>query len=67
MLLLSDGKPLTPEGSAHALWGVDAPSSAAATVRTYIHRLRRVFGDYSTKMSTDGRMPAHTRSTSCTT
>ncbi|HTI27974.1 MAG TPA: BTAD domain-containing putative transcriptional regulator [Kutzneria sp.] len=45
MLLLSDGKPQTPEQIADALWGVDAPSSAVATVRTYIHRLRRVFGD----------------------
>jgi DNA-binding SARP family transcriptional activator len=45
MLLLSGGKPLTPEEIAGALWAVDAPSSAVATVRTYIHRLRRALGD----------------------
>ncbi|MFC0434656.1 BTAD domain-containing putative transcriptional regulator [Kutzneria buriramensis] len=45
MLLLSDGKPLSPEDIAGSLWGVDAPTSAVATVRTYVHRLRRALGD----------------------
>ncbi|WP_366890271.1 BTAD domain-containing putative transcriptional regulator [Pseudonocardia sp.] len=42
LLLLAKGRPLSLEHLVDGLWGDSAPAAAAATVRTYLSRLRRV-------------------------
>jgi DNA-binding SARP family transcriptional activator len=42
LLLLNDGKPLMTDEIADAVWGEAIPAQANATIRTYVHRLRRV-------------------------
>jgi SARP family transcriptional regulator, regulator of embCAB operon len=42
LLLLAEGRAVSLEQLVDGLWGAGAPGSAAATVRTYLSRLRRV-------------------------
>jgi DNA-binding SARP family transcriptional activator len=42
LLLLSDGKHVSVDDAAGALWGLDVPRGGGSTVRTYIYRLRRI-------------------------
>ena len=42
LFLLAEGRALSLEQLVDGLWGVGAPASAVATVRTYLSRLRRV-------------------------
>ena len=42
LFLLANGRPLSLEQLVDDLWGARAPAAAAATVRTYLSRLRRV-------------------------
>jgi DNA-binding SARP family transcriptional activator len=44
MLLLAPGRQVPLDGLIDGLWGMRAPRSARGTVRTYISRLRRLFG-----------------------
>ncbi|MET8944864.1 BTAD domain-containing putative transcriptional regulator [Streptomyces sp. NPDC004542] len=41
VLLLAEGAQVSTVGLSDALWGTDAPPSASAVLRTYIHRLRK--------------------------
>ncbi|MGW6016131.1 BTAD domain-containing putative transcriptional regulator [Streptomyces sp. NPDC055210] len=41
-LLFAQGATVPVEGLIDAVWGTDVPSSARGTLRTYVHRLRRV-------------------------
>jgi WD40 repeat protein/DNA-binding SARP family transcriptional activator len=45
MLLLHPNEAVHAERLALALWGEDAPASAAKTVQVYVSRLRKAFGD----------------------
>ena len=42
LLLLQNGKPMTMDAIADALWGEVLPAQPSATIRTYFHRLRRL-------------------------
>jgi DNA-binding SARP family transcriptional activator/tetratricopeptide (TPR) repeat protein len=42
LLLLQNGKPMSIDEIADALWGEVVPSRPGATIRTYFHRLRRL-------------------------
>ncbi|MBP2473115.1 DNA-binding SARP family transcriptional activator [Crossiella equi] len=42
LLLLAQGRVVATEDIATALWGEDVPRAARGTIRTYVHRLRRV-------------------------
>src|SRR5262245_36676733 len=44
-LLLHANEPVHGERLAHAMWGDDAPFDSAATVRTYVSRVRRALPD----------------------
>lgn len=44
MLLLARGRQVSLDAFIDGLWGADTPRSAAATIRTYISRLRRSMG-----------------------
>jgi DNA-binding SARP family transcriptional activator len=43
-LVMRRGVSMSSHQLVEALWGVDAPATAAAIVRTYIYRLRRILG-----------------------
>ncbi|MDT7789894.1 MAG: hypothetical protein QOF58_8313, partial [Pseudonocardiales bacterium] len=45
VLLLARGRVVPAAEIVAALWAVEEPLSARGTVRTYVHRLRRVLGD----------------------
>ncbi|MFX4293124.1 BTAD domain-containing putative transcriptional regulator [Streptomyces bohaiensis] len=49
-LLLRRGRPATAAELLAAIWGVDAPTHALATLRTYASRLRKTLGDRSTAL-----------------
>jgi DNA-binding SARP family transcriptional activator len=42
-LLLREGHPAAAEEIIESLWGEDAPRSVNGVLRTYVHRLRRLF------------------------
>src|SRR5215218_9114341 len=44
VLLLHANEPVSADRLAVALWGEDAPASAARTVQVYVSRLRRALG-----------------------
>ncbi|WP_439655965.1 BTAD domain-containing putative transcriptional regulator [Lentzea sp. HUAS TT2] len=44
VLLLAEGRVVPITDVVAAMWDVDAPPAARGTVRTYVHRLRRVLG-----------------------
>ncbi|HEX3784745.1 MAG TPA: winged helix-turn-helix domain-containing protein, partial [Pseudonocardiaceae bacterium] len=44
VLLLGSGRPVLMEDIAEAVWDEDVPATARSTIRTYVHRLRRVVG-----------------------
>ncbi|MEU0912417.1 AfsR/SARP family transcriptional regulator [Streptomyces althioticus] len=46
-LLLREGRRASVDELIDALWGCAPPRSAAQTIRTYVHRLRRVLGPVS--------------------
>jgi WD40 repeat protein/DNA-binding SARP family transcriptional activator len=54
VLLMHPNEPVHAERLALALWGEDAPSSAAKTVQVYVSRLRKAFDDPNTLSTTPG-------------
>ncbi|WP_208876492.1 AfsR/SARP family transcriptional regulator [Streptomyces armeniacus] len=45
VLLCRQGRPVTDDALAEAIWGEAQPKSAAKNVQTYVHRLRQHLGD----------------------
>src|SRR5919107_947789 len=45
LLLLNANQPVSADRLATALWGEDAPASAAKTVQVYVSRLRKALAD----------------------
>lgn len=43
LLLLREGRPISVDEIADALWGETVPRGARGTIRTYVYRLRRLF------------------------
>lgn len=41
LLLLADGRPVTPDALVDAIWGATPPASAGGTLQSYVSRLRR--------------------------
>jgi hypothetical protein len=54
VLALHANRPLTVDRLAVALWGEDAPPTAAKAVQVYVFRLRRALGDASVLETTPG-------------
>lgn len=47
VLLLKRGVTVTPAELVDSLWSVDPPRTAAATLQTYVYKLRKILGDES--------------------
>lgn len=58
VLLLGEGAQVTVEALVDAVWGTESPGSAVSSLRTYVHRLRRLLGPAAILSVGDGyQMP----------